>query len=110
MVGAPIATELARRNYIVMVIDAFYFGERRIDLKDIAPSAAQALLSVVPPRGSAIHRANEEYGLFEEVVARHLFAAGTAWMGLMVHDDRRSIDYLLTRPEVNPDKIGCIGN
>jgi len=108
--GRSYATELARRNYVVMVIDAFYFGERRIDLKDVSPSAAQMLLSVVPPRGSAIHRANEEYGLFEEVVARHLFAIGTTWMGLMVHDDRRSIDYLLTRPEVNPDKIGCIGN
>ena len=107
--GRSYATELARHGYVVLVIDAFYFGERRVDLKTIQPSAGQKLLAATPPRGSAINRANEEYTLYEELVARHIFASGATWMGIMAHDDRKSVDYLVSRPEVDPERIGCIG-
>jgi acetyl esterase/lipase len=35
--------------------------------------------------------------------------AGTTWPGVMVGDDRRTIDYLQTRPEVDPERIGAVG-
>lgn len=49
------------------------------------------------------------YGHLEELMARHLIASGTTWLGVMAHDDRVSVDYLLTRPEVDPARIGCLG-
>lgn len=38
------------------------------------------------------------------------FALGFATARYFVHDSMRSIDYLMTRPEVDPDKIGVTGN
>ena len=42
-------------------------------------------------------------------VAGALFQAGVTWPGVLVWDDRRTIDYLLSRPEVDPQRIGCVG-
>jgi len=35
--------------------------------------------------------------------------AGRTWYGMLVHDGIRAIDYLLTRPEVDPARIGATG-
>jgi len=40
---------------------------------------------------------------------QHLNWAGTTWTGVNFADDSRCIDYLLSRPEVDPDRIGCTG-
>jgi len=37
-------------------------------------------------------------------------ALGISVIGKMVHDIVRGIDYLVTRPEVDPDRIGCAGH
>lgn len=31
------------------------------------------------------------------------------WPGIIFWDDIRTVDYLLTRPEVDPKRIGCVG-
>ena len=38
--GRPYAELLARRGYVVLVIDAFYFGERRLKVEQIDPATA----------------------------------------------------------------------
>ena len=40
---------------------------------------------------------------------RQLNWAGTTWMGLNYYDDSRCVDYLMSRPDVDPDRIGCTG-
>jgi hypothetical protein len=40
---------------------------------------------------------------------RQLNWAGTTWMGVNYWDDSRCVDYLQSRPEVDPDRIGCTG-
>ncbi len=40
---------------------------------------------------------------------RQLNWAGTTWAGLNYADDSRCVDYLLSRPEVDPERIGCTG-
>jgi dienelactone hydrolase len=42
-------------------------------------------------------------------VGRTIFSAGFTWAGVIFWDDIRTVDYLLTRPEVDPKRIGCVG-
>ena len=36
-------------------------------------------------------------------------SAGFTWPGVMFWDDIRTVDYLVSRPEVDPTRIGCVG-
>jgi dienelactone hydrolase len=42
-------------------------------------------------------------------VGRTIYAAGFTWAGVMFWDDLRTVDYLATRPEVDAERIGCVG-
>jgi dienelactone hydrolase len=115
--GRPYAEALARRGFVVVVIDAFYFGERRLrgeelDAGDVPADAMDAFLALaVAPAASRerVAALNRIAGPFEAAMAKSLFAAGATWPGLLTWDDRRTIDYLETRPDVDPDRIGCVG-
>ena len=37
------------------------------------------------------------------------FARACTWPGVVAWDDIRTVDYLVTRPEVDPRRIGCVG-
>jgi len=113
----PWAEHLARRGYVVVVIDAFYFGERRLRVEDIPAGQvireAQDSLKAArgaTPDSAAWHTAiNRTCNLYESLTAKNLFSAGTTWPGLHTWDDMRSVDYLLTRSDVDPERIGCAG-
>ena len=40
---------------------------------------------------------------------KYLAFAGQSWTGLNLKNDKKAIDYLLTRDDVDPDRIGCVG-
>lgn len=111
------AEELARRGFVVLAADAFYFGERRLRAdtlpREAVPAdAREAFASLATlPAGSAerIAAENRVAGAFETPVAKTLFAAGATWPGLLTWDDRRTVDYLASRAEVDADRIGCMG-
>jgi dienelactone hydrolase len=107
--GRSYATELARRGYVVIVIDAFYFGERRVDFNTVDPAIGPRVKHYASSAKEAFAAYHEQCAGFEEVVARQIFAAGGTWLGLMNHDDRASVSYLISRPEVDQNRIGCIG-
>jgi hypothetical protein len=48
-------------------------------------------------------------GEHENMIAKSLFMAGTTWPGIMLYEDMRALDYLLTRDEVDSQRIGCGG-
>ncbi len=106
--GRAFADELARRGYVVIVTDAFYWGERRLDFQQMLPNWVQEMQRRSRHK-TGVPGVNEVYGHFEELMMRHLLAAGTTWMGILSHDDRVSMDYLGTRPEVDAARIGCAG-
>jgi dienelactone hydrolase len=115
--GRPWAEFLVRRGYIVIVIDGFYFGERRLRVEDLAPDRVipeardSFKAALTAPRDSAEwHRAvNRTCSLYEHLTAKNLFTAGATWPGLHTWDDMRSVDYLISRPDVDPARIGCAG-
>ena len=75
---------LAKAGYVVICPDALCFGERQ-----------------------SPHLKGGDYERFEFL--RYVVAGKCmAWKNIL--DMRRAIDYLVTRPEVNPDRIGCYGH
>ena len=104
--GKSIASELARQGYVVLVIDMFYWGERRMILDDDAQDWRRPGLSITRERVAAFNR---RAGENEQLVGRTIFSAGFTWPGVMFWDDIRSVDYLASRPEVDPKRIGCVG-
>jgi len=103
--GRPTATELVRRGYVVITIDALMFGERR------------ALVDAAIPAGWDRSRYSEEdvrtlnqvNRTREATLVKGLTLAGATWPGIVFWDDVRTVDYLVTRPEVDPARIGCQG-
>lgn len=104
--GKSIASELARQGYVVIVIDMFYWGERRMLLDDDPADWRERPLAITPERIAAF---NQRAGQSEQLVGRTIYTAGFTWPGVMLWDDIRTVDYLLTRPEVDKNRIGCVG-
>lgn len=104
--GRSIATELVRQGYIVAVIDMFYWGERRMLLDDDPADWRERPASLTRERIAAFNaRASQS----EQLVGRTIYTAGFTWPGVIFWDDVRTVDYLLSRPDVDPDRIGCVG-
>jgi len=117
--GRPWANELARRGYAVLVHDVFPFGSRRISRGEV-PVEIRDLgtgLIVGGPESRDTEPATFEEAItynrwaaeHEAIVAKSLFSAGTTWPGLVLAEDRVALDYLVSRPEVDPDRIGAGG-
>lgn len=104
--GKSIAAELARRGYVVMAIDMFYWGERRLLLDDDPPAYRER-----PPTMSEeeIRAYNQRASQNESLVGRSLFTAGITWPGVVLWDDMRTLDYLASRPDVDATRLGCVG-
>lgn len=103
--GRPTATELVRRGYVVITIDAFPFGERRILMdEDLKYGWERSKYSLAD-----VKYLNNKCRGKEDTVVKSLAFAGQTWPGVVAWDDMRTVDYLVTRPEVDPKRIGCVG-
>jgi dienelactone hydrolase len=103
------ASELARRGYAVLVIDALGWGERRLAEEDLPAPLRRRLRRW--PQDSL-----EWAGIFNTYAAQvapvldhNASFAGLSWMGVVLWDDRRSLEYLLSVPEVDAGRIACAG-
>lgn len=111
--GRSWANEAAKRGYVVLCIDGFYFGSRKYDLEQMAEEIIRPYTARLEsnPAGSDgyIELVNVICGELEYLLVKHIFMSGATWPGILFHDDRKSVDYLLTRKEVDKDRIGCCG-
>lgn len=103
--GRPTATQLVRRGYVVIVIDALMFGERRVMLD------ADAKMGFDRTKYTAadVQALNQKCRAKESTVVKGLALAGLTWPGVVTWDDIRTVDYLAARPDVDPKRIGCLG-
>ncbi|MHC4439086.1 MAG: alpha/beta hydrolase family protein [Planctomycetota bacterium] len=79
---------LVREGYVVLCIDAYAFGERRFQ----------------GPAGKKEEGGRTEMSLFK----MFLWQGRTLW-GMMVRDDLLALNYLVSRPEVDPKRIAAMG-
>jgi hypothetical protein len=104
--GKSIANELVRQGYVVIVIDAFYWGERRFLLAGDPPEWRERPASLTQQQVSDFNRRASQS---EQLLARGLITAGATFPGILLTDDIRTVDYLVSRPEVDGGHIGCVG-
>jgi dienelactone hydrolase len=103
--GRPTATALVRRGYVVISIDAFMFGERRLIMDaDLKYGWDRSKYSK-----EDVQLLNQKCRGKEDTITKSLIFAGLSWPGIVFWDDIRTVDYLVTRPEVDPKRIGCLG-
>ncbi|MBZ5591543.1 MAG: alpha/beta hydrolase family protein [Acidobacteriia bacterium] len=107
--GVAWANEIARRGYVVLVHDAFTFGSRRMRLSDLPDVIKGHLVETDPESEQEIQRYNTFAANHEHLIAKSLFCAGTTWPGVFTAEDQRALDYLCSRPDVDPSRIGCCG-
>ncbi|MBM3947412.1 MAG: hypothetical protein FJ315_08480, partial [SAR202 cluster bacterium] len=91
--------------YVVITIDAFGFGERRLVLdgdREVGWDRTRYTLEDV-------RRLNQVCRSKESTLAKSLVLAGYTWPGIVFWDDMRTVDYLISRPEVDPQRLGCVG-
>jgi dienelactone hydrolase len=108
--GRSWATELAQRGFAVLAMDVFMWGSRKIPLESVNEDFQKPFKNVEPDSEEYIRKYNEFWEINEcPLVADSILEAGTTWPGIFAYEDRRSVDYLITRPEVDSNKIGCGG-
>ena len=107
--GLSWANELAKRGYVVLIHDAFAFGSRRVRVGDVPAAIKKDIKEVDPESQAEIDAYNAFADRHEQVMAKSLFSAGTTWPGVFIAEDRRALDYLCSRPDVDPARVGCGG-
>jgi dienelactone hydrolase len=78
----------ARRGYVVLGVDASGFGERN---------------------GTGPDGPGQRDGRAEETAAKFNLWVGRTFWGMLIRDDLMALDYLASRPEVDPSRIGVTG-
>jgi len=81
--GRFIGDELAKRGYVVLAIDALFWGARQ-------------------ECGGSNYENQQRLG-------SNIFHVGTSWLGIITWDDIRSVAFLKSLPEVDGNRIGAIG-
>lgn len=81
---------LVSHGYAVMAIDSYFNGERRGN----GPAGTREMQQ----------RADQELSLFKA----HLWFGRSLW-GMQLRDEQIALDYLVTRPEIDADRIGVEG-
>lgn len=107
--GRAWANELAREGFVVLVHDGFLFGSRAVPPEELTPRLNRRFEGKRPGSTDYITEYNRFAGEHEHLMAKAILTAGTTWPGIFAYEDRRGVDYLLTRADVDGERIGCGG-
>ncbi len=113
--GRAWANALAREGFAVMASDTFLWGSRRFEPQEIPAQnweVADALLAKNPPppgTPAEVARYHLATGQHENLVEKYLNLLGTCLAGVVSRDDRIAFNYLRSRADVDPLRVGCLG-
>jgi len=107
--GVSWANELARRGFVVVVPDNFLWGSRKMPVDAVPEGYVRKVITETPGSRAYIEAYNEFCAGYETLVAKTLFISGCTWTGVMAWEDRRAVDYLVGRHDVDPGRLACGG-
>jgi dienelactone hydrolase len=111
--GTHWANEVAKRGYVVLVHDAFAFASRRVLVQDVPGQLQLNLAGTDPDAGPLSGEQIQAYNVWaaehESTLAKSLFSAGTTWPGIFLAEDRKALDVLCAREDVDGSRVGCGG-
>jgi len=113
--GRAYANALAREGYVVLAHDVFLWGSRRFPYKTMLETMGEPTASLLraaplnPSLPEEIERYNLASDFHEHWVSKYCNILGTSLAGVVAFEDRLALNYLLSRPDVNPQRTGCIG-
>ncbi len=113
--GRAYANALARAGFVVLAHDTFLWGSRRFPLETmpesirdlVTASESQWSSDATMPREIAAY--NAAAGHHEHVIEKYCTLLGTSMAGVVSHEDRIALNYLCSRPDVDAERVGCIG-
>jgi dienelactone hydrolase len=117
--GRPFANALAREGFAVLVPDTFTWGSRKFPIETMGERIRSITDATAPmwadwmqkDRGMTFEAAtyNAASGHHESVVEKYCNLLGTTFAGIVSHEDRIAVNYLRSRSEVDPARIGSVG-
>jgi dienelactone hydrolase len=111
--GRAFAHALARLGFTVLIHDAFSWGSRRFAWEVIPENERRnAALTATAADATAteqIQRYNAATILHENLIEKYCSILGTTFAAIVAYDDRVALNYLLSRTDIDADRIGCIG-
>jgi len=114
--GRAWVNALARQGFAVLVHDTFLWGSRGFAFETMQKSLPEISLpaawpdptsaELYPPVALAY---NYLAGHHEHIVEKYCTILGTCMAGVVAREDRIALNYLLSRPEVDPTRSACMG-
>lgn len=105
------ANALAREGFTVLVPDTFLWGSRKFPLDVMSEGNRRAAESRPGEEGltEMVAAYNASAGSHEHTVEKYCRLLGTTLSGVISYEDRVSVNYLASRPDVVGDTVGCVG-
>lgn len=113
--GRSVATDLARRGFVVLAHDTFAWGSRRVTF-DPPPWRTRDTLDLHEQAwaaGGHTPTAAERYDAaaaqHESTLAKAAGLLGTSFAGTVAHDDLAALGVLASMPDVDAGRLGVVG-
>jgi dienelactone hydrolase len=112
--GRAFANALAKEGFAVLIPDTFLWGSRKFPLEDMPQGIRDqtqilAYANAEEVELDEIRFYNLATGTHEHLVSKYCNLLGTSMAGVVSHEDRIAVNYLLSRPDVLAGGVGCIG-
>ena len=107
--GRAYVNALAREGFVVLVHDVFLWGSRRFPYETMLEMMGNKTSARLEANSDEVERYNTAAYFHEHWVSKYCNILGTSMAGVVAYEDRIALNYLLSRPDVDTQKIGCIG-
>jgi dienelactone hydrolase len=112
--GRAFANALAKEGFVVLIHDTFLWGSRKFPLEVMPQGIRDQTQAVVSANSGMavvdeIGFYNQATGLHEHLISKYCNLLGTSMAGVVSHEDRIAVNYLLSRQEVLTGEVGCMG-
>ena len=114
--GRAYGNELAREGFVVLVHDVFLWGSRRFPLDTMLETMGSKTADMLHAAHQSASHGSDEIEIYNDAayfhehwVSKYCNILGTNMAGAVSFEDRVAANYLLSRTDVDTERIGCIG-